>query len=128
MSNNPTWDDFRVHTFIGVGSWMGLVILGLVAASLRHLWDVERVTMLLTPAAVFVVENMYYLLFQAVLAAAMFVLYILWVQNDTIMDTGNLIEDIICYIYAAEILLLTVYNCAMSQDDIVSFAGNRLFF
>jgi len=105
---------------------MGLFFIGFTAAALRHLWDVERVSMFLTPFAMFVKEDRYFLCVMALLSSMMCFFYILYAEGDVVPGWSTTMENVTCYIHAAEILLLVVFNCAQSQDDMVKLATTRL--
>lgn len=122
-----TWDDFKAHFSICLATWMGLFVFGLVAAVMRHLWDAERVSMYLQPIALLLQESKYYLLIMAILSSLMCFFNLLWAGGDTVFSWAHTLEDVTCYVHAAEVVVLLLFNCAQSQEDILAFAIGRLF-
>lgn len=102
-------------------------MVGLVAAALRNMWDVERTSALLQPVTIFFKENKWYLLFHCTLSGMMCFFWLLYASGDSVISWSKTIEEVTCYIHLFETLILLIFYCAQSQDDIVTFATNRLF-
>merc|ERR1719502_995816 len=83
--------------------------------------------MFLQPFALYVKEDKYFLSLMAILSSMMCFFYLLYAEGDTVEDWSKTLEEVTCYLHAAEVLILVVFNCAQSQDEIFKFATTRLF-
>lgn len=102
-------------------------MVALIAASMRHLWDTERVQGLLQPVALKLQENKIYLLMMGIASFMMCIFYFQYAGEGTVSSWSIDMETYVCYVHAGEVAILLVFNCAQSQEDILRFSTSRLF-
>lgn len=122
-----SWEDFKTHTGMCCATWAGAIMFGVILSAMRHRLRVDVLSGLLQPVALCLQESKFYLGPTALLSLMMCVFYLLYIGSGEVMDWTTLVEDITCYIHAAEVFVLLLFNSAQSQEEIMTFAKTRLF-